>query len=330
MPVSFDIPDFTLVIPTKGSANLLRRCIQYYQGWPVPILVVDTGSDSLHDLFKGKPWFRYFHLPHYTYGEQIAFAMEQVTSTYVQLIANDDFFLFDGLIDLTTFLRNNPKYIAVRGRSIVLCQQEETIEYRAAHSYINPDEFNRAGVDPFRRLTQCWRMDWTYAMMPLSTARMIYCEKDIPFEFGYLFEQAMMFKLLASGSVFLQPCLTQIRYRNSLESIVATHSPAYAEALQIEHEQNKARQLELLLFHYLERFGYSQPSETLTSCLHFYRNLPPVGPLFTPILQTMWASTSPAPILEKCPYEEPSPTWVKRLDYPLLCRLEQLVRFLQE
>lgn len=330
LPSTLQAPTFTLVIPTKGSPELLERCVQYYQGWPIPILVADTGKHSLAHLFENKPWFRYLHLPDMPYGEQISTAISQVETPHVQLIANDDFFLFEGLSELAIFLSWNPHIGAVRGRSMVLCHRGAEIEYREAHSYIDAERFNRNGLDPIARLTGCWQIDWTYAMMRTSLAQLVYGEGDIPFGFGYLFEQAMEFKLLAASAVQLLPRLTQIRYRNTNESIVPSHAPAYAEALESPQDQQDARHLEGLLLSYLFRFQIAQPGEVLGRCLDFYRNQPSYPVLSQPVFTTIWPHDAPRPTITTVFENENLGAWTRAMDLPLVCRLEQLVRFSKE
>ena len=83
----------TVVLITHNRPAFLRRAVKYYSSLPCRIMVLDSTPDRPEGDFSSVD---YHHVPQFAYwGMQakLAYGVEQLTTPYMVLAADDDFIL---------------------------------------------------------------------------------------------------------------------------------------------------------------------------------------------------------------------------------------------
>lgn len=122
--------DLTILLPLKDRVDYSRRWLDYAAVAPLPcrILIADGGSTSEVAALAAEArarhldvdYVRYpFDADYAAYYGKIADALQRVTTPYVVLADNDDFFVPDGVQQAVTFLQANPDYIACGGQCAI-------------------------------------------------------------------------------------------------------------------------------------------------------------------------------------------------------------------
>ena len=107
-------PTFTIIIPTHDRHEILRRSIDYYKNFNCNILIADSSLKRIEHDFPDN--FIYMHLPDLSYVKKILKAAQTVTTPYVCVTGDDDYFLEDGLQKGSSFLDANSDFVSVQGR----------------------------------------------------------------------------------------------------------------------------------------------------------------------------------------------------------------------
>ena len=91
----------TLIIPSYGRPQFLKRLFQHYKNSPVFLIIID-GTDlsdydtSLQDTELSSN-IRYFHHPSSPISERIKFALNHIDTPFSALMCDDEFYTFEGL-----------------------------------------------------------------------------------------------------------------------------------------------------------------------------------------------------------------------------------------
>jgi len=113
---------FTLVIPTYNRYPFLLRLLKFYESYcfPFRIIVLDSSSDLLESgelkkllahesiIYKKLDSGIFFE-------EKIARGVEEITTPYAALCADDDFIIPSAVSHCIQFLEQNPDYSCVQG-----------------------------------------------------------------------------------------------------------------------------------------------------------------------------------------------------------------------
>ena len=100
----------TVVVISHNRNAYLRRTLQYYSSYPCTILVLDSSLKSDENITRDYPMVDYRHLPQFTYTglqEKLAYGVNQVTTPYMVLAADDDFLIHDAVTESLEFLEDN-------------------------------------------------------------------------------------------------------------------------------------------------------------------------------------------------------------------------------
>lgn len=117
----------TIVLPMKGRLDFVLRWLDYanLQKFPFKIVIADGSEDDCAmDYFGNNRQFEninyeYIRFPvdvdYSVYYKKIKAVLSSVSTPYVVMADNDDFFSVDGLISSIEFLEKNTQYVASRG-----------------------------------------------------------------------------------------------------------------------------------------------------------------------------------------------------------------------
>jgi len=105
---------FTIIIPTHERHEVLHRSIDYYKNFNCTTLIADSSLKPMEYDFPVN--FIYMHLPGLSYVKKILKAADTVTTPYVCITGDDDYFLEHGLQQGSSFLDANSDFVSVQGR----------------------------------------------------------------------------------------------------------------------------------------------------------------------------------------------------------------------
>ena len=104
----------TIVIPTNNRNYTFKRLVEYLNRIEYKMKVIIIDSSKKKKNTKNLPYL-YFYLPGKNANIKISKILNQINTKYVVTIADDDFFLVNGLIKSIKFLEKNQDYIGVHG-----------------------------------------------------------------------------------------------------------------------------------------------------------------------------------------------------------------------
>lgn len=122
----------TVVVISHNRNAYLRRTLQYYSSYPCTILVLDSSLDSDENITRDYPQIDYRHLPQFTYTglqEKLAYGVNQVTTPYMVLAADDDFLIHDAVTESLEFLEANADYGMAHGYGIMYLARATEVNY---------------------------------------------------------------------------------------------------------------------------------------------------------------------------------------------------------
>jgi glycosyltransferase domain-containing protein len=119
-------PQLTILLTLKDRVALTRRWLAYArEHLPFRVLIADGGSDdSVSRLLAESPfneldveYVRYpFDATYADYFAKVADALSRVTTPFVVMADNDDFFIRDGVTQALEFLATHPDHVACGGQ----------------------------------------------------------------------------------------------------------------------------------------------------------------------------------------------------------------------
>ena len=104
---------YTIIIPTLERHKLLLRSISYYKSFPCKVLIADSSQEEMKYNFPAN--IVYKHLPGLSYSKKLLEVTKLVTTPYVALTGDDDYFLKSALNQGVSFLNKNSDFVSVQG-----------------------------------------------------------------------------------------------------------------------------------------------------------------------------------------------------------------------
>jgi glycosyltransferase domain-containing protein len=203
--------NITLIILTHNRHEYLKRSLDYYSTFNIPIIIADSSAVSFNYNIESD-FIKYYHLNTYTFLEKIIFSLGKVLSDFVLMSADDDFTFQSSVIQCVNFLCNNPDYVAASGKhfayykssikekDLVLANlnnnyvkydinsnypQERIKEifsnYRTMFYAVHRTKILKHSFDTIKRaVTNLFLIEYTSVILPLIKGK--YKELDIPFQ----------------------------------------------------------------------------------------------------------------------------------------------------
>ncbi|MDR9750356.1 TIGR00180 family glycosyltransferase [Pseudomonas sp. SZMC_28357] len=122
----------TVVVISHNRNAFLRRTLHYYSSYPCTILVLDSSTEADPHITRDFPRVDYRHLPQFTYTglqEKLAFGVNQVTTPYMVLAADDDFLIHDAVTESLEFLEAHADYGMCHGYGIMYLARATEVNF---------------------------------------------------------------------------------------------------------------------------------------------------------------------------------------------------------
>jgi glycosyltransferase domain-containing protein len=224
----------TVVLISHNRPAFLRRAMKYYGALPCKVLVLDSATEH----FKGElPDVDYRHVPQFAYGgfqAKIAYGVEQVTTPYMVLAADDDFIVHDALSESVDFLEENRDYGMCHGYCLMYLTFAGSVSYYRRDKKVCEDysserpqdrvvEYMHQYLPPFYAVTRTSLMKSWYSLLPPGTS----------FQWQ---EIGHVYYMLACAKARILPTayvVREINYGNSEHNTEVYHSLTYTDAKSV-------------------------------------------------------------------------------------------------
>lgn len=231
----------TVVLISHNRPAFLRRAMKYYGDLPCKVLVLDSATEP----FKGEiPDVEYRHVPQFAYSgfqAKIAYGVEQVTTPYMVLAADDDFIVHEALAESVDFLEENRDYGMCHGYCLMYLTLAGSVSYYRRDKKVCEDysserpqdrvvEYMRQYLPPFYAVTRTSLMKSWYSLLPPGTS----------FQWQ---EIGHVYYMLACAKARILPTayvVREINYGNSEHNTEVYHSLTYTDAKSVTERNDFA------------------------------------------------------------------------------------------
>ncbi|KOY01466.1 TIGR00180 family glycosyltransferase [Pseudomonas nunensis] len=228
----------TVVLISHNRPAFLRRAMQYYGDLPCKVLVLDSATEH----YQGElPDVEYQHVPQFAYSgfqAKIAYGVEQVTTPYMVLAADDDFIVHEALAESVDFLEANDDYGMCHGYCLMYLTLGASVSYYRRDKKVCEDysserpqdrvvEYMRQYLPPFYAVTRTSLMKSWYALLPPGTS----------FQWQ---EIGHVYYMLACAKARILPTayvVREINYGNSEHKTEVYHSLTYTDAKSVAERE---------------------------------------------------------------------------------------------
>ncbi len=156
--------DLTICIFTLNRKFDLQRLVKYLDAAGVKVFILDASNEPI--ILENSNNFHYIHVPNMPLQARLSKFSELVTTKYILLSPDDDFWAINGLIETVHFLNTNPDYASAQGLRI------RFFDFPFFHwipDYVNQMELNYSQDDKTERLfTMATSMHYIYSVIRLS------------------------------------------------------------------------------------------------------------------------------------------------------------------
>lgn len=153
LDMNFDsLKDISIVIPSYERPEYLERSLNYWNEFYIKVIVLDGSSEPLNRNFLSglNSQIEYHHLP-VSFEERLQIGMNLVTTNYVAMLGDDEYFLIQGLLACKDELEKNNKLVSCTGICWEFYTQNESIVMN--ERYVNWLEFcSISDEDPIARI----------------------------------------------------------------------------------------------------------------------------------------------------------------------------------
>jgi glycosyltransferase domain-containing protein len=228
----------TVVLITHNRPAFLRRAVKYYSSLPCRIMVLDSTVERPEGDFSAVD---YHHVPQFAYwGMQakLAYGVEQLTTPYMVLAADDDFILHDSLAESVNFLQANQDYGMCHGYCLMYLSLAHGVNYYRRDKKVQEDysseraqdrviDYMNQYIPPFYAVTRTDLMkNWHSALPPGTNFQWQ--------EIGHVYY------LLASAKARILPMpyvVREINYGVSEHNTDVYHSLTYADGKSVAERE---------------------------------------------------------------------------------------------
>src|SRR5471032_781109 len=215
--------------------------MKYYGAFPCKVLVLDSATEH----FQGElPEVEYRHVPQFAYSgfqAKLAYGVDQVTTPYMVLAADDDFILLDALFESLGFLEANQDYGMCHGYCLMYLALGGSVNYYRRDKKVCEDyaserpqdrvvDYMRQYLPPFYAVTRTSLMKSWYSLLPPGTS----------FQWQ---EIGHVYYMLACAKARILPTayvVREINYGNSEHNTEVYHSLTYTDAKSVTERNDFA------------------------------------------------------------------------------------------
>src|SRR5471030_96273 len=228
----------TVVLISHNRPAFLRRAMKFYGASPCKVLVLDSATEH----FKGEiPEVDYRHVPQFAYSgfqAKLAYGVEQVTTPYMVLAADDDFIVHEALMESVDFLEENRDYGICHGYCLMYLTLGGSVSYYRRDKKVCEDysserpqdrvvDYMRQYLPPFYAVTRTALMKSWYALLPPGTS----------FQWQ---EIGHVYYMLARAKARILPIpyvVREVNYGDSEHSTEVYHSLTYTDAKSVAERE---------------------------------------------------------------------------------------------
>ncbi|QXI19305.1 glycosyltransferase family 2 protein [Pseudomonas hamedanensis] len=228
----------TVVLITHNRPAFLRRAVKYYSSLPCRIMVLDSTPERPEGDFSAVD---YHHVPQFAYwGMQakLAYGVEQLTTPYMVLAADDDFIVLDSLYESVGFLQANRDYGMCHGYCLMYLAKADGVHYFRRDKKVQEDyasdraqdrviDYMTQYIPPFYAVTRTDLMKTWHSSLPPGT------------NFQWQ-EIGHVYFLLASAKARILPIpyvVREINYGVSEHNTDVYHSLTYLDAKSVAERE---------------------------------------------------------------------------------------------
>jgi glycosyltransferase domain-containing protein len=149
---SDSLKDITIVIPSYERPRYLERSLAYWNLFSIKVIVLDGSNSPLDKDFLSSlnSEVEYYHLP-VSFEERLQIGMHLVTTSYVAMIGDDEYFLVQGLLACKHELEVDKALVSCTGVCWEFHAENETLVVGVR--YVNWLEFcSISNDDPISRM----------------------------------------------------------------------------------------------------------------------------------------------------------------------------------
>lgn len=210
--------DITIIIPTYGRPDRIRRAVVYWQDYPVQIIILDGSPNPfvLENTVTVSKNITYLHILS-SFEERLLVGASLVKTPYAMFISDDEFLIYPALFEATEVLKSEPKVAAVLGGTMQFLLSKGKM--LGAPCYASAHNLNIDSESPIKRFEQRLRYpgniifySLTRAPILLLAARFI---ADKRYSCQYISEYQMEAMLCAAGKVVV---INRLMWLRSLET----------------------------------------------------------------------------------------------------------------
>ena len=205
--------DVTIVIILHNRHQNIRRLAEYYRDIKASIILADSSAQK-HPSDSIPTSWNHIYTPGINYTQKIELILQQVSSRYVILCADDDFIMPVAIEKCINFLNNNPDYASVQGRCV--CYKKSEVIAGAGISFypIYPRlEYSYEAADGLERLDDLLAdyKSYLYAVHRTSLLKDAYTGASASIRNLYLNEYNASILPIVKGKYKELPFLYQVR-----------------------------------------------------------------------------------------------------------------------
>jgi glycosyltransferase domain-containing protein len=138
----------TIIIPTHNRPALIARALDYYRTWGCSIIVCDSSRDESNPV--SLPDVQILYTPELSFDRKLFRAVQQVTTPYVCLSADDDFLSVNGVMTGMRFLEKHDDYVSVQGHYLTFGWNKSELDIHP--NYVSLTGFHIDDAEPAQRI----------------------------------------------------------------------------------------------------------------------------------------------------------------------------------
>jgi len=212
----------TIVIPTIGRPEFLRRQVEYWKDSPVKVVILDGSNIKASDLDLPPNFTHLRSLDGFC--ARLLSAIGAVETEFVALLADDEFFLKSGLVNAINRMDSDDEVIGCVGRCLYFFVDQG--RFLASHAYRDWKPFPSTARFPVNRLDLDLPPNKTHMAMYGVYRRekwvsMIRAAYSVQFSCGYVYERLLNLQRSILGRTEIIESLLWMRSKEN-PSIVNT------------------------------------------------------------------------------------------------------------
>ena len=200
----------TLIIILHNRHANLDRLLEFYRDFDFPIVIADS-SEKAHSFSEKKDLVKYIYTPGITYTQKIELAVNQISTPYVALCADDDFVIPEGLFECVSFLDQHDDYSTAQG--LILRYYKDTIKHQVRFDLLYKGDYSLHSDKPTERLERLFNpyKSLLYAVHRTSVLQEVFKDAGYAFTNLYLNEYLASIGPVLLGKTMDLPALYQVR-----------------------------------------------------------------------------------------------------------------------